>query len=149
MDVINPANNCPSDAPADAQGQCYPTANRPNMFKTHGALIGGPKTPADAGDPNRKPYSLEGWNDWRTDWVGSEQTLDYNAHYTMALAAAIELPKSFWTSPCGGMALIIRCRTNFTMVMEILQTHCDYVTSIRSFQLKMFTYVQGSEQISC
>lgn len=36
------------------------------------------------------------------DWVGSEQTLDYNAMYTVALAAAIELPSSFWTAPCGG-----------------------------------------------
>ena len=102
VDVVNPANNCPSDAPADAQGRCYITASRPNKFQTHGALIGGPKTPSDAGNPNRKAYSLEGWNDWRTDWIGSEQTLDYNAHFTMALAAAIELPKSFWTTKCGG-----------------------------------------------
>jgi hypothetical protein len=104
VDVVNPANYCPGDAPADSQGRCYLTANRPNRFKTHGALIGGPKTPADAGNPNRRAYSLEGWNDWRTDWIGSEQTLDYNAHYTMALAAAIELPQSFWTSLCGGMS---------------------------------------------
>jgi hypothetical protein len=100
VDVVNPANHCPTKP--DALGQCYITANRPNRFQTHGALIGGPKTPADAGDPNRLPYSTEGWNDWRTDWVASEQTLDYNAYYTLALAAAIELPRSFWTSPCGG-----------------------------------------------
>lgn len=36
------------------------------------------------------------------DWVGSEQTLDYNALYTVALAAAIDLPAAFWKSPCGG-----------------------------------------------
>jgi hypothetical protein len=64
----------------------------------------GPKTATDAGDANRKPYSLEGYNDWRTDWVGSEEALDYNAGFTMALAAAIELPKAFWTTPWEGAA---------------------------------------------
>lgn len=106
-DVISPANVCP--VKSDSQGRCYPDANRPNKFQTHGALIGGPKTPSDAGDPNRVAFSLEGWNDWRIDWVGSEQTLDYNAMYTVALAAAIDLPPSFWKSPCGGELFGFRC----------------------------------------
>lgn len=105
MDVANPAGLCYAFEDK-ANGICNKAANRPNVFQTTGALIGGPKTPTDAGDPNRIPYSEEGWNDWRTDWVGSEQTLDYNAHFSMALASAIELPASFWTEKCGGMLLI-------------------------------------------
>jgi Glycosyl hydrolase family 9 len=101
VDVKNPNNQC-SGVPADAKGRCYLSANRPNKFAVHGALVGGPKTKNDAGDPNRIPYSTEGWNDWRTDWVGSEQAVDYNAHFTLALAAAIDLPKTFWTTKCGG-----------------------------------------------
>jgi Glycosyl hydrolase family 9 len=101
VDVKNPDGEC-TGTTADAQGRCYLTANRPNKFTVHGALIGGPKTPTDAGNPNRVPYSTEGWNDWRTDWVGSEEAVDYNAHYTMALAASIELPITFWRTTCGG-----------------------------------------------
>lgn len=108
MDVVNPRGGCPVYQD-EAKGICYLKANRPNKFQTHGALIGGPKTPTDAGDPARVPYSREGYNDWRTDWVASEQTLDYNAHFTVALAAALELPPAFWTSPCGG-ALPLACR---------------------------------------
>ena len=48
------------------------------------------------------PCSSKGWNDWRTDYIGSEQALDYNAGFTMALAAATELPGSFWTKKCKG-----------------------------------------------
>jgi Glycosyl hydrolase family 9 len=101
LDVRNPKNQCPGPA-SNVQGRCYNTANRPNKFTLHGALIGGPKTAMDAGAKNRIPYSTEGWNDWRTDWVASEQAIDYNAHYTMALAAAIELPTTFWNTTCGG-----------------------------------------------
>lgn len=111
-DVVSPAGICPLKA--DSQGRCYPEADRPNKFQTHGALIGGPKTPTDAGNPERVAYSLEGWNDWRMDWVGSEQTLDYNAMYTVTLAAAIELPSSFWTAPCGGeLFLMASLRRNW------------------------------------
>jgi Glycosyl hydrolase family 9 len=85
-----------------SKGICYKAANRPNKFQTHGALVGGPKTPTDAGSAWRKPYSEDGWNDWRTDWIGSEQALDYNAGFTMALAASLDLPRSFWASYCGG-----------------------------------------------
>jgi hypothetical protein len=109
VDVVNPLGSCPQ-YDDKAKGICFQTANRPNKFQTSGALIGGPKTPTDSGDPNRIPYSLEGWNDWRTDWVAGEQTLDYNAHFTMALAASIELPISFWQSPCGG-AVPFMCKT--------------------------------------
>lgn len=109
MDVANPRGGCPVYEDR-AKGICYRKANRANKFQTHGALVGGPKTPTDAGDPARVPYSREGYNDWRTDWVASEQTLDYNAHFTVALAAALELPASFWTSPCGG-ARIVRPRS--------------------------------------
>ena len=56
---------------------------------------------------NRAAYSFQGWNDWRTDWVGSEQTLDYNIGYTMALAAAIELPTDFWGEKCSGASYIL------------------------------------------
>lgn len=101
VDVENPAGGCPTYEDR-SKGICFQSANRDNIFQTAGALIGGPKTATDAGDAARTPYSQEGWNDWRTDWIGSEQTLDYNAHYTMALAAAIELPASFWTGACGG-----------------------------------------------
>ena len=80
------------------------SAYRNNKFQTHGALIGGPKSATDAGNPDRLPYEMEGWNDWRTDWVAAEQTLDYNAAWTVALAASLELPKSFWTGTCGGAA---------------------------------------------
>ena len=52
--------------------------------------------------------SDEGWNDWRTDWIGSEQALDYNAGFTVALAAATELPKSFWTTKCSGALLMMQ-----------------------------------------
>jgi Glycosyl hydrolase family 9 len=100
-DVINPLGECENYDDVGT-GLCYKSANRPNKFQTHGALIGGPKTPKDSGDPFRVPYSQEGWNDWRTDWIGNEQALDYNAAYTMALAGATELPQSFWTSPCPG-----------------------------------------------
>ena len=101
VDVENPNGECPQ-YDDEAKGICYETALRPNKFQTHGALIGGPKSPDDAGDPMRVPYSSEGWNDWRTDWIGSEQTLDYNAAFTMSLAAAVELAPDFWTAPCGG-----------------------------------------------
>jgi hypothetical protein len=105
IDVANPNGQCPVfEDPS--KGICYRQANRPNKFQTHGALVGGPKTPTDAGDPKRKPYSEEGWNDWRTDWIGCEQALDYNVGFTMALAAAIELPASFWTSPGGGVCTV-------------------------------------------
>jgi Glycosyl hydrolase family 9 len=101
VDVKNFNNVC-TGAPADDQGRCYLQANRSNKFALHGALVGGLKTPTAAGDPDRIPYSNDGWNDWRTDAVGNEQAIDYNAHFTMALAAAIELPASFWTTKCGG-----------------------------------------------
>ena len=103
-DVANPQGSC-TTFEDKAQGICYESANRPNLFRTHGAVVGGPKTATDAGDPDRIPYSDEGWNDWRTDYIGSEQALDYNAGLTVALAAAIELPSDFWTSPCGGAIL--------------------------------------------
>jgi hypothetical protein len=101
VDVANPRNEGPVFE-HEEKGICYMSANRPNPFQIHGALIGGPKTPTDAGDPNRKPYCEEGWNDWRTDWIGCEQALDYNCGYMMALAAAIELPASFWRQPSTG-----------------------------------------------
>jgi hypothetical protein len=115
VDVANPNGECPIFQD-QAKGVCYQKANRPNKFQSHGALVGGPKTPTDAGDPNRKPYSDEGWNDWRMDWVGSEQALDYNCGLMMALAAAIELPATFWTTPGGGMLVLPYSRT-FTRVL--------------------------------
>lgn len=101
-----PGSKCSQDFDTGA-GLCFAEAQRPNRFMAHGAVIGGPKTPDDAGDPDRVPYSLEGWNDWRMDWIGNEQALDYNAAYSMALALAIELPSSFWdeassSEQCGG-----------------------------------------------
>jgi Glycosyl hydrolase family 9 len=101
LDVHDPNNQC-GHYDNKTMGICYTTANRPNKFQTHGALIGGPKTATDAGDPNRMPFSTKGYNDWRTDWMGSEEALDYNAGFTAALAAATELPAAFWTRPCGG-----------------------------------------------
>lgn len=124
MDVVNPRGFCPSFEDKD-NGICYTKANRPNKFQTHGALIGGPKTATDSGDQNRKPYSPEGWNDWRTDWVGSEQTLDYNAGLTVALASALDLPKSFWTSPCGGVtrySLCPQCK-NYCVIAPVKVLH--------------------------
>lgn len=107
MDVRNPAGRCPSSKLDDPErGVCKSSATRSNRFQTHGALIGGPKTPTDSGDQNRAAYSNRGWNDWRTDWIGSEQALDYNAPYTVALASAIELPRSFWTSKCPQTARV-------------------------------------------
>ena len=99
FDVSNPSDECPQ-FDDESKGICYMDANRPNSYATAGALIGGPKTDADAGDQRRNAYSYEGFNDWRTDWVGSEQALDYNAGFTMALAAATELPGSFWGNRC-------------------------------------------------
>jgi hypothetical protein len=60
-------------------------------------------------DHNRKLFSEEGWNDWRTYWIGSEQALDYNTGFMMALAAEIELPASFWTTPGGGACTVTAC----------------------------------------
>jgi Glycosyl hydrolase family 9 len=99
-DVASPQGDC-TVFEDSANGICYKSANRNNLFQTHGALVGGPKTPTDAGDPNRIPYSDEGYNDWRTDYIASEEALDYNALVTLALAASVELPSDFWTSPCG------------------------------------------------
>ena len=99
-DVVDPRGSCPTFEDESA-GVCYQAANRDNPLQTHGALLGGPKTPTDAGDPYRVPYSTEGWNDWRTDHVGSEQAMDYNALFTLALAAAIELEPEFWSEACG------------------------------------------------
>lgn len=99
-DVVDPLGNCPVFED-ESRGICYLDANRPNPLTTHGALVGGPKTPSDAGERDRVPYSTEGWNDWRTDHVGSEQAMDYNALYSLALAAAMELPTSFWNEGCG------------------------------------------------
>ena len=98
-DVPNPRGECSQGS--DGAGMCSEMANRPNPFVLHGALIGGPKSPTDAGDPDRMPYQEVGWNDWRTDWIGNEQALDYNAGYTFALAAVTELPASclLYTSP--------------------------------------------------
>lgn len=102
VDVINPRGECVTYEDS-SKGICFTAANRPNKFQTAGALIGGPKTPDDAGDQDRMPYSEEGWNDWRTDWVGSEQTLDYNAGLSVALAAAMSLPPEFWQEGCTGV----------------------------------------------
>ena len=74
FDVADPNGNGPTWEDRSC-GVCYAAANRPNKFQTHGALIGGPKTPTDAGSASRTPYSSEGWNDWRTDWVGAEQAV--------------------------------------------------------------------------
>lgn len=101
VDVLNPRNECGS-VRAQSNGVCYPAANRPNKFTVHGAMVGGPKTPTDAGPADRRPYSETGWNDWRTDWVGNEITLDYSAVFLSSVSAALELPKSFWTSSCSG-----------------------------------------------
>lgn len=99
FDVRNPNGDCPSGT-SDGGGICFATASRPNAFQTHGALVGGPKTPNDSGPADRVPYSREGWNDWRTDWIGNEQALDYNAMFTIALAETAALPLSFWQTPC-------------------------------------------------
>jgi hypothetical protein len=48
------------------------------------------------------PYSLQGWNDWRLDWIGNEVAVDYNAGFNMALALAIQLPKDFWIKAQNG-----------------------------------------------
>jgi endoglucanase len=100
VDVFDPQGKCPIYEDEGA-GVCYVSANRPNAFQAHGALVGGAKTPTDAGDVDRKPYSDQGWNDWRTDYVGNEQATDYNALFSVALAAAINLPAEFWSEGCG------------------------------------------------
>ena len=99
-DVVDPLGNCPVYED-ESKGICYQSANRPNPLVTHGALVGGPKTPTDAGDADRTPYSADGWNDWRMDHVGSEQAMDYNAMFSVALAAAMQLPAAFWEEGCG------------------------------------------------
>lgn len=104
FDVANPRGDCPVFED-QKKGICYKSANRDNAFQTEGALVGGPKTASDAGPEDKVPYSYEGFSDWRTDWVGSEQTLDYNVGYTMALAAAMALPGSFWSGNCGEIDL--------------------------------------------
>ena len=103
VDVANPNSQCSGDRVADSMGRCYLTANRNNKYTVHGALTGGPKTPTDAGSQTRIPYSNTGWNDWRLDWVASEVAVDYNAGYTMALAAVMDLPAEFWTTGCTGV----------------------------------------------
>ena len=100
-DVVDPRGSCPS-FDDESLGICYKSANRPNKYQTAGALIGGPKTPDDAGDQSRLPYSDEGFNDWRNDYIGSEQGLDYNAGLSLALAAAMGLDDQFWTTGCAG-----------------------------------------------
>ena len=102
VDVINPRGECVTYEDS-TKGICFKSANRPNKFQTAGALIGGPKTPDDAGAQDKMPYAEEGWNDWRTDWVGSEQTLDYNAGLSVALASAMTLPAQFWQDGCEGV----------------------------------------------
>jgi len=101
VDVVDPLGACPAETEDEGAGVCYVDANRRNPLQAHGALIGGPKTPSDAGDSSRRPYSDQGWNDWRTDFIGNEQATDYNALYTLALAAAMELPSEFWSEGCG------------------------------------------------
>ena len=101
-DVVDPRGTCPVFED-EGKGVCYQSANRPNKFQTAGALVGGPKSASDSGDASRSPYSEEGWNDWRTDYIGSEQALDYNAGFSLALAAAIDLPAEFWTGGCEGV----------------------------------------------
>ena len=70
-------------------------------------MTGGAKTPTDAGDQRRIPFSKMGWNDWRLDWMACEVTIDYNAGFTMALAAAMELPAEFWTTGCSGVRQLL------------------------------------------
>ena len=107
---VPPGEKC-SDSFDRTDGLCFEEAQRPQRFTAHGAIVGGPKTPTDAGSPMRIPYSLEGWNDWRMDWIGNEQALDFNAAYTMALAQAIELPASFWIEGCDGARECFECCT--------------------------------------
>ena len=102
FDVANPNGDCPVFED-EANGICYKAATRANPLQTMGALIGGPKDASDSGSSNRVPYSFNGWNDWRSDWIGAEQAVDYNSGYTMALAAAIDLPESFWRDGCDGV----------------------------------------------
>ena len=101
-DVVDPRGSCPTFEDESA-GICYVSANRPNKWMTAGALVGGPKSADDAGDQERSPYADEGWRDFRTDYVGSEQALDYNAGFTLALASTLALPESFWTDGCEGV----------------------------------------------
>ena len=54
-DVANPMDEC-STFEDKSKGICFKSANRPNRFQTHGALVGGPKTPTDAGSTKRKPF---------------------------------------------------------------------------------------------
>lgn len=53
--------------------------------------------------------------------------MDYNAGYTMALAAAIELPRSFWTSKCGGARL-----PRFALGCSCIDTLPRWVTTVAS-----------------
>lgn len=99
-------------------GRCEMTANRKNKYTVHGALIGGPKSPSDAGDSNRAAYSEDGWNDWRADWVGSEVTLDYNAHWSMAVAQAMALPADFWLKNCDGAHMPVHLHPFFSVYVS-------------------------------
>ena len=114
-DVVDPRGSCPTFED-EANGICYRTANRPNKYMTSGALVGGPKTPTDSGDPDRPPYSDEGYNDWRTDYIGSEVALDYNAGLSLALAATMELSADFWTTGCDGV-------DDFSSVLGAAEAH--------------------------
>lgn len=93
---------CPAGFEDPANAVCSIEALRPNPLVLHGALVAGPKSPTDAGDPDRRPYFSVGWNDWRTDWIGNEPALEFNAGYSLALAVAISLPEAFWAAPTEG-----------------------------------------------
>ena len=57
---------------------------RPSPLVLHGALVGGPKAPDDS------------FIDNRMDYIATEVATDYNAFYTLATMAAIQLGESFW-----------------------------------------------------
>jgi endoglucanase len=63
-----------------------PRAN-PNVL--HGALIGGPPRPDDQ------------FPDDRTDYISGEVAVDYNALYSLAIAAAMDLGDEFWSQYPG------------------------------------------------
>jgi len=98
-DKIDPDGKCVlvSDA---VSGTCFPQANRANLYTLHGALVGGVKTPTDAGDANRAAPSKQGYNDWRTDYQGNEVAIDYNAPLVTTTMLTMLLPASFWDMGC-------------------------------------------------